>query len=100
MKKKLIKLLLLFVILFTVSFAASAQIYVKIRPVAPVVIRTAQPRSDNVWVDEEWHQRRGNYSYAGGHWERPPHRGYVRKSGYWKRTDRGEIWIQGTWRRG
>ena len=100
MKKSLLKLLLLFAILFTVSFSASAQIYVKIRPVAPVIVRPVQPGHDHVWIDEEWEPNGGTYRYAGGHWEAPPHPGYIWRSGHWRRHSHdGEEWIRGSWRR-
>ncbi len=45
MKKKLAQLMLFTIIFFGASFSASAQIYVKVRPVIPIVVRTemAQP---------------------------------------------------------
>ena len=99
MKKLFFKLLLLFVVLFTVCLSASAQIYVKIRPVFPIIVRTEQPSREHVWIDEDWEYRGGSYVYTGGHWAPPPHRGYVRRSGHWKHNKRGNAWIRGTWRR-
>jgi WXXGXW repeat (2 copies) len=100
MKKKLIKSLFFLVIIFTVSFSASAQIYVKIRPVVPVVtVRPPQPSRNHVWIDEEWEPRGHGYKYSGGHWANPPHRGYTRRSGHWQHSRRGDVWVQGSWRR-
>ena len=99
MKKLFFKLVLLFVVLITVCLSASAQVYVQIRPVVPVVIRTEQPSRNYVWIDEEWENRGGTYVYVGGHWAPPPRQGYVRRSGHWKHNRRGNVWIQGTWRR-
>ena len=99
MKKKFVKLFLFLAVLFTVSLSASAQIYVKVRPTFPIVVRTQQPSHDQVWINEDWENRGGNYVYVGGHWSTPPHQGYVRRSGYWKHSRRGNIWVQGTWRR-
>ena len=99
MKKKLIKLLFLFVILFTVSFSAPAQIYVKIRPTFPVVVRSAPPSRTHVWINEEWEPRGNSYRYSGGHWERPPQRGYIRRPGHWRHSSRGDVWIRGSWGR-
>jgi len=99
MKKNFIKLLLLLIVLFSVSFSASAQIYVSIRPHVPVIVRPPQPSQTHVWVDEEWRPRGRNYRYTGGRWETPPHQGYTRRPGHWQKTRRGNIWIQGTWRR-
>jgi hypothetical protein len=101
MKGNLIKLLFLFVILMAVTFAASAQVYVKIRPVVPTIsIRPPQPHPTDIWIGEEWEPRGSAYSYSGGHWETPPHPGYSRRPGYWKHHHKyGEHWIQGSWKR-
>ncbi len=100
MKNKLIKLLLAVIVIFAVSFSASAQVYVKIRPTFRVVQRPQQPSPNHVWIDEDWKPSGRHYRYSGGHWERPPHRGYQRNPGHWQNTRRGDVWIQGSWRRG
>jgi hypothetical protein len=100
MKKKLSKLLFLFAIIFSVSLSSSAQIYVKIRPPGPIIVRPPQPSRAHVWIGEDWESHEGTYRYSGGHWATPPHRGYTRRSGYWKQTRHGQIWVQGSWRRG
>jgi hypothetical protein len=99
MKKYLSKLALLSVIALAVSFTASAQIYVKIRPSVPVIVRPAPPSPTHVWIDEEWEPRGGTYVYAGGHWASPPHPGWAWIPGHWKREGRGEWWVKGHWRR-
>ena len=99
MKKRLIKLLCMIIILFTVSLSASAQIYVKVRPTFHVRERPPQPGPDYVWIDEEWRPNGRRYRYAGGHWERAPHHGYHREPGHWQTTRRGDMWVRGTWRR-
>lgn len=100
MKKNLIKWLFVIVALFGASFSASAQIYVKIRPAAPVIVRTAQPSPNHVWIEEEWEPNGSSYKYSGGHWEAPPHPGYRWRQGHWRRNGRhGEKWIHGGWRR-
>jgi WXXGXW repeat (2 copies) len=100
MKKKVSKALFLFAVIFAVSFSASAQIYVKVRPVFPrVEVRPAQPSPSHVWIDEEWQPRGHSYRYTGGHWAQPPHRGYIRTAGHWRHSNRGDVWVQGTWRR-
>lgn len=100
MKKKFIKWLFIIAILFSVSFSASAQIYVKIRPSAPVIVRPAQPSRNHVWIDEEWEPDGASYKYSGGHWEAPPHPGYIWRQGHWRRNGRhGETWVHGGWRR-
>jgi hypothetical protein len=53
MKNKSIKFLFPVLIFFNLS-SASAQIYVKIRPVAPVIVQTPQPSPAHVWIDEDW----------------------------------------------
>ncbi len=100
MKKKSLKLLFLLFVLFTVSFSVSSQVYVKIRPTVPLIVRPAQPSHRHVWIDEEWQPDHGSYRYSGGHWDAPPHRGYIRRPGHWRRHDQdGDEWIQGSWRR-
>jgi len=99
MKKHLSKVAVLAVIILAVSFSASAQIYVKVRPVVPVVVRPAPPSPVHVWIDEEWEPRGGTYVYVGGHWAAPPHPGYVWVPGHWRRHDvYGEAWVPGHWR--
>lgn len=97
MKEKLIKLIFLSVLIFTVSFSASAQIYVEIRPRVPVIVRPPQPGPVYVWVNEEWEPSGSSYRYSGGHWTPPPQPGYYRKSGYWVRTSKGQKWVKGSW---
>ncbi|MBK7434773.1 MAG: YXWGXW repeat-containing protein [Chitinophagaceae bacterium] len=99
MKKSFSRLLLLMVVLFTVSTAASAQIYVRIRPPVPVIVRPPQPSRTHVWIDEEWAPNGRSYRYSGGHWATPPRRGYHRQQGHWKQTRRGNVWVQGRWSR-
>jgi WXXGXW repeat (2 copies) len=98
MKKNVIRFLFLSVIIFTVSFSASAQVYVKIRPAAPVVVRSAQPDKSQVWINEEWEPNGGTYRYTGGHWATPSHPGYRWKQGHWRRHHKdGEEWVAGSW---
>jgi len=100
MRKNLFRLLLLSVIVIGGYSYAAAQVYVRIRPVAPVVVRTAQPSHDHVWIDEEWEPNGNAYRYTGGHWERPPHPGYRWRRGHWRRHHAdGERWVAGGWRR-
>ena len=99
MKNNLIKLLFSGIVLFSVS-SASAQIYVDVRPIAPIIVRTAQPSPAHIWIDEEWEPNGSAYRYGGGRWETPPHHGYTYRQGYWKRHDRGhEEWVHGGWRK-
>jgi hypothetical protein len=99
MKKHLVKLLFSGILLFSIS-GASAQIYVKVRPVVPVIVRTPQPSPAHVWIDEEWEPNGNAYRYGGGHWETPPHNGYTYRQGHWRRHGNdGEVWEHGAWRK-
>ena len=84
---------------FLISNSISAQrFYVKIRPVAPVIVRPIAPRPSYIWVEPEWVSRGGRYEYMNGYWS-APRVGYRYAPGYWKRTRRGEVWVGGGWRR-
>ena len=97
MKNKLIKLLFACMMLFSVS-NASAQIYVKVRPAIPVVVKTPAPSPAHVWIDEEWEPNGTAYRYRGGYWQAPPHNGYVWVKGHWRRHHNdGEEWVPGHW---
>ena len=90
----------LFVLAFTIAFTASSQVYVKVRPVAPVIVRSAAPSPAHVWIGEEWEVRGGRYVYVGGHWAAPPHPGWVWVPGHWRHSaHRGDIWMRGHWRK-
>jgi len=99
MKKILFKAMLVLAVAFGTSYTASAQIYVTVRPKAPVVVQTARPGPTHVWIDEEWREEGNGYVYAGGHWEVPPHPGERWIPGHWAHHDRGEYWIRGHWSR-
>jgi hypothetical protein len=98
MKKHFGRLAILAVILMALSFTTSAQVYVHVRPVAPVIVRTAAPSPRHVWIGEEWEARNGAYVHTGGRWEEPPHPGWIWKSGHWAHDGRGHVWIAGHWR--
>jgi hypothetical protein len=100
MQKLLSRIALLSAVVLAFSFSASSQIYVRVRPVAPVIVRPAPPSPAHVWIGEEWEPRGGSYAYVGGHWAVPPRRGYVWVPGGWRRHGRdGEMWTRGHWRR-
>ena len=101
MKQKLAKVLLLVAVLFSVSSAASAQIYVRIRPVVPIIVRTERPSPDRVWVDEDWQRNDDGdgYRYSGGHWAAPPRDDEDWHQGHWKHNHRGDKWMHGGWGR-
>jgi hypothetical protein len=100
--KKLLSGLFVFAFLtIGISWSASAQeIYIKIRPTPPVVVRTVAPSPYHVWVAEEWRPNgHGGYIYAGGYWAAPPRPGAVWIPGHWKRHPQyGEYWIAGHWK--
>ena len=97
MKKRFSKLLFLVALVFTISFSASAQIYVTVRPKFPVIVRPPQPSPVHIWINEEWEPDGNSYKYSGGHWAPPPHSGYYRRPGYWKSSPRGLVWVNGNW---
>jgi hypothetical protein len=100
MKKTLVKLLFSGALFLSLSYSATAQIYVNVRPVVPVVVRTTQPSPAHVWIGEEWEPNGREYRYAGGRWDSPPHPGYRYNQGYWRHHGRdGEEWVHGEWRR-
>ena len=78
------------------TFAASAQIFVTIRPQRQVVVRSAPPQAEYVWVDEDWEWRNGQYVWVGGHWIEPrPQQVY--RPGRWTRSSHGHTWQAGRW---
>ena len=85
-------------IFFIVSSVASAQVYVKKRPVAPVKQKTEILSKGYTFVDEDWESYDGNYRYAGNRWV-GNRKGYIWKKGHWKMHRRyGETWIKGKWK--
>lgn len=97
--KKYSKAIVVFVVMFMASFAASAQIYVKIRPAHTVVARPEPPRQHVVWVGEDWVVRNGRYEYNGDRWV-DERNGYIWVPGHWKKHGRnGERWVPGRWRK-
>lgn len=96
MKKKSTNFLFLLIVLFTVSFSASSQIYVKIRPTYRVIARPVQPSPQYIWVEEDWAPNGNDYRYSGGYWA-PVQQGYYRRQGYWRKSNRGQVWIPGSW---
>ena len=96
--KRFQKLLLACAILMSCgAYSGSAQIYVHIRPIGPVIIRSTQPSPRHIWVNEDWRERDGRYEYSGGHWAEPPHEGSRYREGRWKHDRRGDTWKPGGW---
>ncbi|MFZ4059042.1 MAG: hypothetical protein ACOYKE_12940 [Ferruginibacter sp.] len=97
MEMKLFRQIIIAALLFIATFSASAQIYVQVRPIFPVVVRPSQPSPVYVWVNEEWVPSGNGYIYTGGHWEAPARRGYYRTQGYWIKNKQGQKWVPGKW---
>jgi len=91
-------LVMLCIVLGSGIYSASAQIYVKVRPVVPVVARVERPSPRHVWIDEEWEPRGGAYVFVGGHWAEPPRPHAMWVPGHWRATRRGDMWVPGHWR--
>lgn len=99
MKKHTLKFVVLFAIISSLAFDASAQFVVKIRPTAPVIVRPVAPTPRHVWIDGDWVWRGNNYQYVNGYWASPVAVGAAWVPGHWKSTRRGWIWKKGHWRR-
>jgi hypothetical protein len=87
---------------FALPAASSAQVVVRVRPVAPkvVVVRPAERRAGWVWADGEWRWDRPTkqYVWVEGHWiKEVPSSVWV--AGHWRRTRGGEAWVPGHWAR-
>jgi len=101
MKKTIVKGLLMFFLATGIAQASHAQrIYVKVRPVAPVVVRTVAPSPRHVWVEGEWVWVNNAYTWHAGYWAEPPHPREVWVAGHWRRAYGGWNWVPGHWRRG
>jgi len=100
MKKYVVKLALLVMVLVGAgSFAASAQVYVTVRPGWHRVERRPPGPRGAVWIEEDWENRGGKYVSIGGHWATPPHPGWIWVPGRWVHERRGYNWVPGSWRR-
>jgi hypothetical protein len=97
MKKTFARLTLFSVIFFGGYWCASAQVYVTIRPVAPVIVQTERPSPAHIWIGEEWNEEGHGYKYGGGHWAAPPHPGDRWNQGHWNHDKRGDNWVRGSW---
>lgn len=96
MKKYVNRIVLAAALVIGVSAAASAQIVVKVRPTAPVVVRPHAPSPHHVWVEGGWRARHGHYEYVQGYWA-APRRGRHYVPGYWAPRRQGYVWIEGRW---
>ena len=96
--KKILRMLMTVLILVGATSAVNAQLVIRIRPVAPRIVRVAAPSPRHVWVEEDWRYENNNYIYNGGRWMEPP-LGYARwVPGHWKESRRrGWVWKPGHW---
>ncbi len=102
MKNKMKTFISTLALVLSLCFAnnVSAQFYVRIRPIAPVVVVPPGPSPRHVWVPGEWrwNKRRGEYVWREGFWIEPrPGRVWV--PGFWEDGPGGSRWIAGHWRR-
>ena len=96
----MLKMITCAILLLAIAISVPAQIYVKIRPHAPIMTRPAPPSKVHVWIGDEWEPNGKEYRYTGGHWDKPPHQGYKWRAGHWRRHHQeGEEWVPGNWRK-
>ena len=80
-----------------------AQVFVKIRPVAPVVlvVKPACPSPQHVWIDGhwKWNKKMSQYVWVEGYWivAKP---GKVWIGGHWIEGPHGHKWVEGYWAKG
>jgi hypothetical protein len=98
MKKYINRIVIAAVLVVGFSFASSAQIVVRVRPSAPVVVRPVAPSPRHVWIDGGWEARRGRYVHVDGYWA-APRRGRHYVQGYWAPRRHGYVWVPGYWAR-
>ena|SRR5215831_20644717 len=86
-------------LILSFSAASEAQVFVKVRPSAPVIVRPNAPSSRHVWIEGEWVVRGGRYEYVPGYWSvpRPGYHQWV--PGRWIARRHGWYWVPGHWRR-
>lgn len=98
MKKLLISSIFIAGLISCCMTISVAQMVVKIKPPAPVIVRTAMPGPGLVWIGNEWRwdKKTAAYVMVTGAWVKPPH-GKHWVDGHWKRTRDGYKWIPGHW---
>jgi hypothetical protein len=91
-------LMLMAIILFVVS-GAEAQVIVKLRPVAPVVVKPACPSPHHVWVGGswKWNRKTRNYIWMDGYWVQPRKHSSRLVNGHCRTMRRGWKYIPGHW---
>jgi WXXGXW repeat (2 copies) len=98
MKNKSIKIVVAFIVSLTIAQYNYAQFVIRVRPVAPRVVRVVAPSPRHVWVEEDWRWQNNNYISSGGYWSAPPRGRAVWVKGHWKQSRRGWVWKPGHWR--
>ncbi|MFM6969798.1 MAG: hypothetical protein ACKOWZ_05305 [Sediminibacterium sp.] len=94
------KIMYVLLVLFVASTNASAQ-HVSIQLNFPggysarPIMRA--PNKNAVWIRPEWVWVGNEYKPKAGYWAMPPRNNARWMPGYWKRTRRGHIWIEGRW---
>ena len=94
------KIIYVLFVLFVVAADASAQ-HVSIQLNFPggysarPIMRA--PNKNAVWIRPEWVWVGNEYKPKAGYWTMPPRNNARWMPGYWKRTRRGHIWIEGRW---
>jgi hypothetical protein len=94
------KIALALLLAFTLFPAATfAQIYIHVRPPAPVYERRG-PRPDRgyAWVAGYHRYDDGRYVWVPGHWDRPPREHAVWVRHHYVHRHRGWVLVEGHWR--
>jgi len=98
MKKQILIVSIALICAICTQSVQAQHFYVKVQPVAPVVVRPAPPSPHHVWVEDEWVWRNGSYAHVPGYWATPrPH--YHRwVPGHWRHYhSHGYYWVPGHW---
>lgn len=75
-----------------------AQVVIRVRPTAPVIVRPVAPSARHIWIDGNWVWRGSNYVWVDGYWAEP-RMGHRWVPGHWKHRRGGWFWVPGHWRR-
>lgn len=101
MKKIFLKTFLVILLFAGFAITGNAQRFcIRVRPVAPVVVRPSIRPAGSVWVggDYVWGGVSVGYVWHPGYYARPPRPRAIWIQGHWSRERRGYYWIPGHWR--